>query len=200
MITYSQSYTVAAANLTGFASNVTGAAFAITTNSVGDNMQHLVTIRNDSATDHSAKTVTLVGTDANGNSQSETLNAPAGSATVTSTKEFRTLTSATPSASIGADTFDIGWTAVASGPWVEVTMQDGKPTVGVITGGTINYDVELNLGGTTLGAASCFKSANMTAKTAKAYEMLTGVVTSVRLHVNSHTSGTATFQVVQGKV
>lgn len=197
---YSQSYTVDAASLTGFASNVTGASWAITTAGPTDNLQHLVTVRNDSATDHSGKTIILTGTDANGNTQTETITAPAGSATVTSTKEFRTLTSAVPSATIGADTMDIGWTAVASGPWVEVEMPGKNAAVAVSVGGTINYDVELLFANNTLGSSTSFKAANITAKTAKAYDFLTGPVHAVRLHVNSHTSGTAVLQVVQGGV
>lgn len=193
---YTQDYTVAAASLTGFASNVTGAAWAITTAGPADGLQHLVTVRNDSATDHSGKTILLTGTDANGNTQTETLTAPGVSATVTSTKEFRTLTSAVPSATIGADTFDIGWTAVASGPWVDVTIPKGVVTVGVIVGGTINYDVELLLKPVTYGTAVGYKAANITAKTAKAYDFLGGPVQAVRLHVNSHTSGTANMEVV----
>lgn len=102
-----------AASLTGFASNVTGASFTITTTTVSDGLAHKVTVRNDSATDHSGKTIALVGTDANGRPQTETLTAPGSSATVTSTKYWLSLTSATPSATIGADTFDIGYAADA---------------------------------------------------------------------------------------
>jgi hypothetical protein len=97
------------ASLTGFASNVTGASFTISTNATSDGLAHQVSIRNDSATDHSGKTVTLVGTDADNMPQTEVVTAPGSSATVESTKYFKTLTSATPSATIGADTFDIGW-------------------------------------------------------------------------------------------
>lgn len=105
-----------AASLTGFASNVTGASWALTATSVGDSLAHLVTVRNDSATDHSGKTIALVGTDANGRPQTETLTGPGTSATVTSAKYWLTLTSATPSATIGADTFDIGWAASSISP------------------------------------------------------------------------------------
>lgn len=97
------------ANLTGFASNVTGAAFTITTTATSDGLAHQVSIRNDSVTDHAGKTVTLVGTDADDVAQTEVVTAPGTSATVESTLYFKTLTSATPSATIGADTFDIGW-------------------------------------------------------------------------------------------
>ena len=189
-------YTVAAASLTGFASNVTGAAWVIAVAGPADGLQHLVTIRNDSITDHSAKTIVLVGTDANGNVQTETLAAPGTSATVTSIKEFMTLVSATPSATIGADTFDIGWSAVSSSPWLYTG--DKYPTaVGVHVAGTINYDVETKWEAGTTSNATAYKLANLTGKTAKAYDFLLGPVQSVRLHVNSHTSGIAHLDVHQ---
>jgi len=96
-------------SLTGFASNVTGATFTLTASSSGDGLAHQVSIRNDAAADHSGKTVTLVGTDADGRAQTEVVTGPGVSATVESAKYFLTLTSATPSATIGSDTFDIGW-------------------------------------------------------------------------------------------
>lgn len=97
------------ANLTGFASNVTGATWTLTANDSGDSLAHQVSITNDAATDHSAKTADLVGTNANGQAQTETVNLPAGTSTIETTKYWLTLTSVTPSATIGADTMDIGW-------------------------------------------------------------------------------------------
>lgn len=108
--------TSVAANLTGFKSNATGApgaTWALTATDAADSLAHKVTIRNDSITDHSAKTAILTGTDANGKAMTETVNLPGTSATVTSTNYFLTLTSVVPSATIGADTMDIGW-SVAS--------------------------------------------------------------------------------------
>lgn len=102
-------YDPANANLTGFASNVTGATWTLTATAATDGFAHQVSIRNDSVTNHSAKTATLVGTDYAGAAQTEVMNLPNTSATVESTKYFKTLTSITPSASIGADTMDIGW-------------------------------------------------------------------------------------------
>ena len=106
-----------AASLTGFASNVSGASFALTSTTVSDGLAHKVTVRNDSATDHSGKTIALVGADANGRPQTETLTAPGTSATVTSSKYWLSLTSPLlPSATIGGDTFDIGYAADAVSP------------------------------------------------------------------------------------
>lgn len=133
------------ANLTGFASNVTGAAFTLTANDSGDNLAHQVSIRNDAVTDHSGKTVTLVGTDSDGNAISEAVTGPAGSATVESTQYFLTLTSATPSATIGADTFDIGWLdEVATKTYPLDWYGETAPLISFDVTGTIDYTLQLS--------------------------------------------------------
>lgn len=141
---HTRNFTPEAANLTGYASNVTGDSWTISTTSSGDDLAHQVTIRNDSATDHSAKTVTLTGTDSDGITQTEVMNLPGSSATVTSTKFFRTLLTAVPSASIGADTMDIGWAATSVSrtcpcDWVSVA---GTNIIQVDITGTINFTVQ----------------------------------------------------------
>jgi len=199
MITsYSQAFTVAAANLTRFASNVTGAAFTITTTTTGDSLAHQITVRNDSITDHSAKTIVLTGTDSIGNALTETIAAPAGSATVTSTKFFLTLTSAVPSASIGADTFDIGIAATARSPWVklDIVQESFSATIGVDITGTINYDVVFTLDLPT-GDSIIYNHVDATAQTADKYVTLLHPVRAVAVDVNSNTSGVFTLQVVQ---
>lgn len=134
------------ASLTGFASNVTGASFALTTTATTDGLAHQVSIRNDSANDHSGKTVTLVGTDADGRAQTEVVTGPDASATVESTKYFKTLASATPSATIGSDTFDIGWVDEFVSPTIPLDWRMNTPaTIQVDVTGTINFDIEATL-------------------------------------------------------
>lgn len=131
-------------NLTGFASNVTGAGpWTMTTTACTDGLAHQVSVRNDSATNHSAKTITLTGTDANGRAQTETINAPGSSATVESTKYFKTLASATVSATIGADTFDFGWVDEAVSETVALNWERDVPSNWLLDiTGTINTDVQ----------------------------------------------------------
>jgi len=132
------------ANLTGFASNVTGATFTLTNTIVGDSLAHKVSVLNDTATDHSLKTIDLVGTDADDRVQIETIAGPAGSATVQSTKYFKTLTSITPSATIGADTFDIGWVdEFATCTKVMDWYRETAPMVSLNVTGTCSLDVQL---------------------------------------------------------
>ena len=194
-----QVYTVAAENLTGHAS-VTGDAWVIGTANAGDGLAHQVTIKNNSVTDHSAKTIVLTGSDARGNAQTETLAAPGASATVTSTKLWGWLNTATPSVTIGADTFDIGWAAAAVSPWVDLEYyrKDFAVSVAVVASGTINYDVEHTYD-TDLSGAEPFKHSLLQSKTASDDGQYAYPVTAVRVRVNSHTSGKVAFSVLQGE-
>jgi len=118
-ITY-QSYDAAALDADGIANDVaySGGGYALTADGAGDNLGHLITILGNAATDHSLKTFTITGTDADDKPISEGIAGPNGVATVTTTKYFKTVTSVTVSATTGADTFDIGWTAAAVGAMV----------------------------------------------------------------------------------
>jgi len=196
------------ASLTGFASNVTGAAFTLTANDSGDNLAHQVSIRNDSATDHSGKTVTLVGTDADGRAQTEVVTGPGTSATVESSKYFLTLTSATPSATIGADTFDIGWVDEFASKTIPLDWYvEFAPVVGINVTGTISIDVQitndnpLRFGVTTSDipaanqiadqeAALWIDETNLAAVTADAHDNLSvWPVKAMRFIANSYTDG-----------
>jgi len=190
------------ASLTGFLSNATGATWALDATSSGDSLAHQVSIRNDSATDHSAKTAILTGTDADGKAQTETVNLPAGSATIESTKYFLTLTSVVPSATIGADTMDIGWVDEFTSQTIPLNhYANNAASVQVTVTGTINFDIEDTLENpfdATLvdqAALDWLNDANFTAKTASLANNLsmTGV-RAIRVVVNSYTD-TAELQV-----
>lgn len=183
------------ANLTGFASNVTGASWTITTTSSGDNLAHQVSIRNDSATNHSAKTAILTGTDADGNAQTETMNLPGSSATVESTKYFRTLTSVVPSATIGADTMDIGWVDEFTTPTLTLNWRNQNvATLNVDVTGTINYSVQQTFQNPLANSAPAqnLTWADITAFSAKTADVLGAATlgaTAVRFVANSYTDG-----------
>lgn len=132
------------ASLTGFASNMTGAGpWTMTANNSGDSLAHQVSCRNDSANNHSGKTLTLTGTDANGLAQVETMAGPGGSATVESTKYFLTLDTVAVSATIGADTFDFGWVDEFTTPAILLDWRRNAPSNWFLdVTGTINLDVD----------------------------------------------------------
>jgi hypothetical protein len=178
-------FTPTAASLTGHASNVTGGSWAVAVSRAGDKMGHYVTIRNDTANDHSAKTAVLTGYDANGRSISETLTLPAGSATVTSLKAFRELASIVPSATIGADTMDIGWSASCVTQDVNVVSDSVRVDL-VLISGTINYDFEHSLQHEPVSESSFI--GDLTGQTvSKSMEYLSPIARS-RISVNSGSS------------
>ncbi len=193
MISIQKSFTPVAANLNGYATGVTGATWTITTASSSDSLAHQVTIKNNTATDHSAKTAIITGTDADGNVQSETVNLPAGSATVTSAQYYLTVTSVVPSATIGADTMGIGWSQVSvSHTLILDSHQIPAAFASIVITGTVNISMQ-ETGSNPWVTPSL--SAVWVAPTAFASKTasLTGVfdvsVQAVRLLVNSVTAG-----------
>lgn len=193
---------VADESLTGFASNVTGAgpwvfgaAGGLAVNAPTDGLAHQVSIRNDSITNHSAKTLTLTGTDQDGRAQTETLAAPNTSATVESTKYFRTLTSVAVSASIGADTFDIGWVdEVLSAIKLLNWRSESPATINVDVTGTINFTVQQTFDhplqtDAQLQGAQWQDITALAAKTADTLSVATLGATALRIIVNSYSSG-----------
>lgn len=177
---FSLSGTSVALSATGFASNVTGAAFTLSATTVSDGLAHKVTVHNDSGTDHSAKTLALVGTDANGKALTETLTAPGSNATVTSSGYFLTLTSVTPSATIGADTFDIGYAAAAITPTFRPMKQRSLPfNIGIgtrVLSGSPTFSVQV-----TYGDVQWHEHAVVTAKTSATDGVITSPVLGIRL-------------------
>ena len=183
---------VADASLTGFASNVAGASFTLTATAATDGLAHQVSIKNDSVTDHSGKTVTLVGTDPEGRALTEVVTAPGTSATVESTKYFKTLTSATPSATIGADTFDIGWVdEVATATYPLDSKSPYAANIHVDVTGTLDFTVQQCFGNVyELGQAAVWSDITaLAAKTADTTSTAAVGATAVRLLVNSYSSG-----------
>lgn len=184
-------YDVADASLTGLASNVTGAAFTITTASPTDGLSHQLSIRNDTTTDHSAKTVTLVGKDQDGKALTEIVTGPGTSATVESSYYFSSLTSATPSATIGTDTFDIGWVDEISGKTIPLDWcSPFAANIAVDVTGTINYSVQETFSDVLGGTAAVWTDITaFSAKTADVTGQAAIGATAIRLIVNSYSSG-----------
>lgn len=206
------SYTPSDNNLTGFASNVTGATFTLSATTVGDGLAHQVTVRNDAAVDHSGKTIVLVGTDADGRALTETLTGPGVSATVTSAAFFKTLTSATPSATIGADTFDIGWNDVAVSPTFPLNYKQEPANIdlAVDISGTISVTVQhcleplqslsRSVSAPVASTLTWWNHEVITSVTADTQSNTSVPVTAVRLKINSLTTGaTVAMHVVQGR-
>jgi hypothetical protein len=135
-------YTLIDADQDYFANDVTGASWTISINATPNGEAYKVAILNNSATDHSGKTATIVGLDADGKDQSEVLSLPAGSATVYSAKYYSLVTTVTPSATIGADTMDIGTSGFFASKTFVLTT-DKTASIGFdLVSGTINYTAQ----------------------------------------------------------
>jgi len=173
-----KSYTSAAADADGLGNNVTGATFTLTASDAGDSLAHKITVLNNTATDHTGKTVTIVGTGPDGGALTEVLTGPNNAATVTTTGYFLTVTSATPSATIGADTFDIGWAAAAATPSLNIHSHAlTNPALGISVDatGTPAYSLQQNYGG------DWFAHAAIVTKTASADGSILFPVMAIRL-------------------
>lgn len=147
-----ESFTPAAADADYFANNVTGTNLTLAQTSTPDGLAHQITILNNTANDHSGKTITITGT-YNGNTQTETITGPGPSATVTTTLYYTTLTSVVFSTTIAPDTVDAGYNATFAGRIITSDWEGNETTVGVTVTGTINYSVEYTLDNIQEGAS-----------------------------------------------
>lgn len=187
-------FTPADALLTGFASNVTGASWTLTATAATDALAHRVSILNDSATDHSGKTALLTGTDVDGHALTETVTLPAGSATVESTGYFATLTSIVPSATIGADTMDIGWVDEFISKTIGLDWRAGITGLNAIVSGTINYTIQQTFNEiqttdrTTINWTDQDDASLVGATSSQNGNYIAGVI-ATRMVINSYSSG-----------
>jgi hypothetical protein len=123
------------------------------------------------------------------------MNLPNTSATVESTKYYKTLTSVTPSATIGTDTMDIGWVDeyIPTAIMLNHNSETGALLQTVVTG-TVTYTIEVTaaerqyiVDGTALWAqtgVTVFQAA-----TGSAISQLETHLTAARLKAASYTDG-----------
>jgi len=179
-----------------YASNATGATWALTETTPGDELARQVTVLGDDVTDHSLKTAILTGTDADGRPQTETINLPNGQVTVTSTKFFLTLTSVVPSATIGSDTMDIGFSdVIVSKTYPLNHWSDVGAPINVVETGTANFTAELTFDPpnrpaeftwTDQNTPTWTASSNISAATATVFTTLDVGAYAMRMKINSY--------------
>ncbi len=200
-------YTPSDEDLNFFADNIsdTSLTFILTANNIPDGVTqriaHRVQILNNSATDHSGKTLTITGTDEEGKTLTETLAAPAASVSVLTTGYFKALENPTISVTIGADTFDFGYVdEFVSAPYPLDTIFQ-RTAVGAIVTGTINYDIEYTLSQVFRNNKATWawhvdsSLSGLTSDTAEAFEKNPY---ALRFKANSYTNGaTARFEIIQ---
>lgn len=144
----------AAADTAGLANNITGTsgtALVLAATDSGDDLAHPLIITNNSANDYSAggKAFAIVGTNANGEPQTESLVGPAASVTTTSTKYWLGYTSITPNFTSAAAAFDVGWTVDSVSPWEFINYPWGPQGLGfgcTVDSGSPTYTVQHQYG------------------------------------------------------
>lgn len=167
-----------------------GAAVSLLVNTPTDGLAHKVVVTPSGSV---SGNYTLVGTDADGKSISETLATDTTNA-VTSSAYFKTLTSFT-NATVGAETIDIGWAdEVASATIPLCVYRPYPPTVQANVTGTLNFDIEVtNSDVTTNTGQNNFiwvNEGNFTAKTADLLDDLAlPGYRAMRVILNSYSSG-----------
>jgi hypothetical protein len=134
-----QGQKVITANYTGFATLVHDASWSLST-SHGPTAEDgvIVTITNPTTIDYSTLTATVTGTDIYDAVQTESIALPASQGTTRTTSYFKTVTSITPSATIGSGTANAsGFAAAVTGATWTLTSTaptDGHERLVTITG------------------------------------------------------------------
>ena len=184
-------------SLTAYGSAVAAVGVVITPAvlSIGDGLGRQLSVQGIAITDHSAKTLTIVGTDADDRAQTEVINMPAGTATVETAKYFKSLVSLTLSATTGADTFNIGVVDEAVSPTIALNADSPFAAVlQVVVTGTVNWGMQVSVQppkqGADQNAQAWVADGTLTAETAGQLEPLSKAgLLSARVIVNTFTNG-----------
>lgn len=189
-------YIPANASATAYGAAVTGASFTLTATSSGDGLARQVLFTNNSSNSKAGINMTLVGTDADGQAQTEVLAGPGGSTTTVSVKFYKTLTSVTPASTFGADTMGIGTNGIWYTPTLPLNARNSSvANIQVALTGTATFTVSQIYDEVLSGTATPAQSAAWTSITALASKSATTVgaasagATAVRLSTASYSSG-----------
>lgn len=191
-------YTLVAADDNGYLDDVTGAGpWSTILAQPGDGCAHPVILT--SAANLSAITITITGTDAEGRALTATIAGP-NAGTVTTAEHFKTVVSVSASSTLGANTMDVGWTAVASTPTYPVdASSQGQAMVVADIGGTINYTLQQTSSNVFSGDTVHWGTLGTAGATAdQVVNALVGA-TGLRATVASHTSGTVSLSFSQAR-
>jgi hypothetical protein len=196
----SLAYTFAALDADGYINDATGAGpWTTIAANPDDGCSHPLTIA--STADLRAITFTVTGTDAEGRTISEAITGPGAGATVTSTKYYRTLTSVSASATLGANKIDVGWTALARTPIFPLNhCYEVSALIVANMGGTLAYSVEWtadNVFSTASDSVVFHAVSGMAGLSADATGIAPEGATGMRVAVTSHTSGTLSLLISQ---
>lgn len=111
-----------------------------------DGFGHRLSIIDTSTQDQSDSVFTVVGTDADGRAQTEAITGPESTATVESTKYFKTVTSVAIAGGDASDTVDMGTVDEFASKTIPLDHYARvAPTLQVEVTGTIDFDVQVTV-------------------------------------------------------
>lgn len=193
---------LADASTNGIANGLTGAGpwdtSDFTAEGPSDGLAHQLGLA--STADLSAITITVTGLDADGVEISEAIVGPNNS-TAESTLYFASVSAISVSATLGANTLDVGWVDEAASPTIplEMYLEGDRTSVEVAVTGTADFDIQVT--NSDIRASSSpppaqddstwLTDANFDGKTASLISPLSQVARALRLIVNSYSSGAA---------
>lgn len=195
MRAFKVTYTPITALMTAYANDVTstGADLALAANAPTDTLAHLVTLTSAGGVDLSGVAFALVGKDADGKAQTETVAAGPNGSTVSSTKYFSYLTSVTPSATMATKVMKIGIGAASLSPTIPLERRSISAAALTITvTGVVNVTVNDTIGDVFKEQPStCPWSAisALTSKTAQTDGSARVAAAAVQVLTNSVTNG-----------
>lgn len=191
---YSKTYTPADVDDDGIAQNQTpGAAGALTLNgALGTTLDYARILVITTASNESAKTLTFLGTDANGSVITEVVTGP-NATTANTTKAYKTVTSITVSAAFTGNV-KVGTTSAVYGAAYQTNNRqpDFQLGFGCDISGTINYTIQhafeaIQTSGT--ASLSWFPHSAAASKTADYSDSYLFPITATRVVINSYSSG-----------
>ncbi len=189
-------YAPSAASATAYGTAVTGAAFTLANTATADGLARQVLFTNNSSNSKSGINMVLVGTDADGYAQTETLAGPGASVTTVSVKFYKTLTSVTPASTFGADTMGIGTNGVWYGRTIPLNARNSAvANIQAALTGTCTFTVSQVYDDVLTSTSSPAQSAAWTAITALTTKSATTVgaasagATAVRISSASYSTG-----------
>ncbi len=180
-----------------YLSGATGATFTLDETDSGDSLARQIIVLNNDARDDAAITITIVGTDADGRAQTQTIAGPPSSNTITASKFWLTVESITPVSTVGSNTWDIGYTDIfVSKTYPLNHWSDVAAPILVEETGTADFTAELTFDPpnrpkeftwTDQNSPTWIASTNISGATATVFTTLDVGAYAMRMKINSYT-------------
>lgn len=190
-------YTLSALSVSGYVNAATGVGpFTTIAGAPADGLGHQVTLASTAVLN--AINMTITGLDAEGRAQTEVIAGPNNN-TVTSTKYFKSISSVAASATLGANTMNIGWNAVIVTPLYPIDSHRVAAAVMSVTiGGTVTFTCQQTVDDPFNANPVSYFTLGTASQTASYLISSASGITGLRVAVASHTTGILDINYSQG--